>query len=457
LRESQEPEGIVYLVLYDNYGKVAAASGWDPARPPPSSDGNTGAADTDTPDRHDARTPITLAGQQHGVLHFGVSTRFLREATATLLQQSIAIAAAEVVLSIALLALVGFWLTRHLAMLAQASERIARGEYDRRVPVDSADEVGQLARAFNAMSQAVQSRIEALSDSESRFHAIADYTHDWENWTAPDGRLLWVNPSVERLTGYRPEECLAMADFPLPLVVDEARERVAREFARACEGASGSDFEFRVKRKDGSEFWATVAWQPIYGPNGEYLGHRSSIRDTTARKEAELALKDKLGELQRSEEEQKRLRSRAENEQARMQSLLAAMNVGVLFEDTDNCVIYTNPAFRRIWLIPESINLIGNPTSEVLRHSANVLAQPDHFSRHILHVTETHEVVLPGARCRWPLHREAVDVRGRDPRTPDRRAADLPRRARFPDWTLQPASFPGGTGPGAGQCRPARG
>ena len=38
-----------------------------------------------------------------GVLHFGVSTRFLREATATLLQQSIAIAAAEVAVGLGIL------------------------------------------------------------------------------------------------------------------------------------------------------------------------------------------------------------------------------------------------------------------------------------------------------------------------------------------------------------------
>lgn len=392
LRESQHPEGIVYLVLYDNYGKAVAASGWDPAQPTPLPDQNITQVDADSPDRHDAQTVITLAGQQHGVLRFGVSTRFLREATSTLLEQSIAIATAEVLLSIALLGLVGFWLTRHLAMLADASASIAAGDFDRRVSIETADEVGQLARAFNAMSQAVRSRVEALSESEARFHAIADYTHDWENWTGPDGCLLWVNPSVERLTGYRPDECLAMPDFPLPIVVDADRERVAREFARAGEGMSGSDVEFRVRRKDGSEFWATVAWQPIYGPDGEFLGRRSSIRDTSARKQAELDLQDKVVELQRSEDEQKRLRSRAENEQARLKSLLAAMSVGVLFEDVGNRVIYTNPAFRRIWLVPEAIDLIGEPTTDVLRHSANVLARPDHFSRHILQVIGTHEV-----------------------------------------------------------------
>ena len=79
-------------------------------------------------------------------------------------------------------------------------------------------------------------------------------------------------------------------------------------------------------------------------------------------------------------------------EQARMSSLLSAMNIGILFEDVGNRVIYFNPAFRRMWLIPDGIELTGRLTRDVLGFSANVLARPDHFSRHILHVLGTHEV-----------------------------------------------------------------
>jgi PAS domain-containing protein len=39
------------------------------------------------------------------------------------------------------------------------------------------------------------------------FRAVADYTYDWESWHAPDGRLVWVNPAVERITGYSVAEC----------------------------------------------------------------------------------------------------------------------------------------------------------------------------------------------------------------------------------------------------------
>lgn len=257
----------------------------------------------------------------------------------------------------------------------------------------ASDEFDNLVSAINRMQDRSRAALAALSESEQRFHAISDYTVEWENWISPDGRLIWVNPSVTRLTGYTPEECLAMADFPMPLLTDPAdRERMRSEFAGAVRGSRGENFEFQLRQKDGGRRWVTVSWQPIYGSDGEYLGHRSSVRDISERKRMELDLQDKVMALQQSEDIQRRLVALGQQEQARMTSLLSAMNIGILFEDVNNRVIYFNPAFRRIWLIPDHIDLAGRATSEVMSLSANVLARPDHFSKHILNVLGTHEV-----------------------------------------------------------------
>jgi PAS domain S-box-containing protein len=130
-----------------------------------------------------------------------------------------------------------------------------------------------------------------LRKSEERFRTIADYTHDWENWHDPEGKLLWINPSVERISGYTPEECLSMSDFPIPLVLDEDIGIVREIFARAHEGMGGDDFPFRIKRKDNRIIWVTCSWQPIFDSAGGNLGVRTSIRDISKRKKAEEALR----------------------------------------------------------------------------------------------------------------------------------------------------------------------
>jgi len=131
----------------------------------------------------------------------------------------------------------------------------------------------------------------ALRASEERFRAIADYTAGLECWFGPDGRLIWVNPAVERITGYSVAECLAMPGFPSPLFPADEAARNNASFQEALRGSQGNDWEFRLIRKDGAERWASVSWQPIYSSDGTHLGHRSSVRDITDRKRAELALR----------------------------------------------------------------------------------------------------------------------------------------------------------------------
>jgi PAS domain S-box-containing protein len=127
--------------------------------------------------------------------------------------------------------------------------------------------------------------------SEQCFRAIADYTYDWEVWAGPTGRILWTNPAVMRLTGYSVREIVAMSDYPNPIVYEEDRERIARAFRSAVNGSSGNDVQFRLQHKDGRILWAEMSWQPIQDEKGSPLGHRESIRDISARKLAEQALR----------------------------------------------------------------------------------------------------------------------------------------------------------------------
>ncbi len=133
---------------------------------------------------------------------------------------------------------------------------------------------------------------EALRQSEERFRAIADYTYDWESWFGADGRLMWVNPAVKRVTGYSQDECLSMPDYPLPMVLSEDREVVASYLRYAMEGGTGSDREFSLVRRGGGISYVAMSWQPIFDSTGASLGVRASIRDVTERKKAEKALRE---------------------------------------------------------------------------------------------------------------------------------------------------------------------
>jgi len=381
-------DGIVYLALFDENGQAVASSGLeaDPATATPARQRVEGSGPLDT------EVAIEMDGRTHGWLRFGLSTAFMESARAELVRDSLSIGIAALILSIVAMIGLSYWLTRHLVRLTRASAQMAAGDLEVHLPVESRDEVGRLTQAFNAMAAALKERVRALAESEAKFTAIADYSYDCELWISPEGRLIWVNPRVQEMFGYTPEECLATDNFPAPFVSPAEAKRTVRQVQLALKGNTGQDFEFRARRKDGSEFWAAADWRPIYDKAGGYLGIRISIRDITQRKHAEQKLESTVAELREAQSVREEYLNRAQEEHARLSALLAAMDIGILFVGTDGRVVYANPAFSRIWLIETGAQLIGLTPHEVLKLSASALARPEEQARHLLRVPESGEV-----------------------------------------------------------------
>ena len=125
--------------------------------------------------------------------------------------------------------------------------------------------------------------VNGVEISDTSFRLVADYTYDWESWHAPEGDLIWVNFAVHRLTGYRPAECLAMPDYPLPIILPEDRERMADFFREARSGSSRNDVEFQILHRNGQTRSMAISWQPMYDLSRVSLGFRTSVRDITER------------------------------------------------------------------------------------------------------------------------------------------------------------------------------
>ena len=161
-----------------------------------------------------------------------------------------------------------------------------RVRWVRNTPVAHFDGDGELVAYDGLIKDITEQKVaeEALRDSEERFRAIADYTCDWENWFSSAERALWINPAVLRWTGYSVDECMMMPDYPLALVHEEDRAKMATVFRSAAGGSSGDNLPFRIRRKDRSIAWMALSWQPIRNDSGECLGFRTSARDFTERR-----------------------------------------------------------------------------------------------------------------------------------------------------------------------------
>jgi PAS domain S-box-containing protein len=165
--------------------------------------------------------------------------------------------------------------------------------------------------------------VEDFSLDDRWFRAVADYTYDWESWHGPDGKLVWVNPAVERITGYSVAECIAMRDYPLPLIVEEDRNRIADVLMSADKRSSGENIEFRSLHRNGEIRWMALSWQPMYADQGTFLGLRTSARDVTDRRAMREQLRLHAEHLEQLVQERTARLRQLEQRQRQMEKLAA--------------------------------------------------------------------------------------------------------------------------------------
>lgn len=127
-----------------------------------------------------------------------------------------------------------------------------------------------------------------------KYHIVADFTHDWENWLDPGGNFVYSSPSCERITGYKAEDFISNPDLMLEIVFPDDQSHFLRDFYvhdTPDKTFDCHDLDFRIVTKNGQVRWLSHVCQAVFGRNGEYLGRRGSNRDITGRKTAENELK----------------------------------------------------------------------------------------------------------------------------------------------------------------------
>ncbi len=125
------------------------------------------------------------------------------------------------------------------------------------------------------------------SQAEPDYRIIADFTYDWESWEAPDGRLRYVSPACERVTGYAAQQFMENPHLFEEILLPDDRE-VWDEHRREVREHSGlHEVQFRIRRRDGEIRWIEHGCQPVADDQGRFLGNRGSNRDITYRKMAE--------------------------------------------------------------------------------------------------------------------------------------------------------------------------
>lgn len=131
-------------------------------------------------------------------------------------------------------------------------------------------------------------REEKLRRAQEQYRRIVETTNDGVWLLDRDIRTSFVNRRTAEMLGFTQEEMLGrpLFDFLFP---DDLPQKQA-DLERRKRGAR-EVFYNRCRRKDGSEMWALVSTNPVFGDNGEFDGVLAMLSDVTLLRETEETLR----------------------------------------------------------------------------------------------------------------------------------------------------------------------
>ncbi len=119
----------------------------------------------------DISAPVFVKGEHWGAFRIGFSIREIDQTIASLRNTvGFSMLAVLLVASLTIFLVVG-WVTRPLKRLTEVADRIAEGQLDETISIDSRDEIGKLARALNKMTQVILKNLRAEIDRSTRLVA----------------------------------------------------------------------------------------------------------------------------------------------------------------------------------------------------------------------------------------------------------------------------------------------
>ena len=182
-------------------------------------------------------------------------------------------------------------IVRPLRQLGNDASVLAAGKLSHRTQVDTGDEIGVLADAFNKMAGSLEHRQEEadrtafeVREAKETLSTIIQASPVAIVCSDPNRRILIWNRSAEEVFGYSAEETIGNTTKLVP--ADKIAESHAL-FLRAIRGEVVRDVQVQRVRKDGSLVHVKIAAAPMYHPDGSVRGVAWAYEDITDRKKAE--------------------------------------------------------------------------------------------------------------------------------------------------------------------------
>ena len=171
-----------------------------------------------------------------------------------------------------------------------------KGELEHRLEVRSADEMGQLAQAFNDMADGIGKAVKEMRDAEYKFRNIFENAVEGIFQSTPDGLFIRVNPAMARIFGYSSPEEMISGVRNIPTQIYHSLKQWEEFLRRLFIDGQVTAHEVEFLRSNAERFWGEVSARLVKDENSNVIYIEGLVVDVNKRtlaREAPLEAKEK--------------------------------------------------------------------------------------------------------------------------------------------------------------------
>lgn len=162
--------------------------------------------------------PVTFADNEEGSLFMYQSLEVVEEASDQTKQIIFLSAGIAIILTTIFAYFLTSRITAPLRQMRTASLEVAKGNFDTKIPIQTKDEIGLLAMAFNRMGRALNTNLHALNQEKEQLSRILSSMADGVMTLNREGHIVITNPPAKKfMAAWRYEKQLSENEEPLHL------------------------------------------------------------------------------------------------------------------------------------------------------------------------------------------------------------------------------------------------